>query len=84
MGKRQRRRDRQQSGSKRSRDIARPAPRVVFPNAAQPLLEVHIEPGTADDVRTMGIAYWEFSEPGAWSRNVSALGTAHQVLKTIK
>jgi hypothetical protein len=84
VGKRQRRRDRQQSGSKRSGAVARPAPRVVFPNAAQPLLEVHIEPGTANEVRTMGIAYWEFSEPGTWSRNVSPLGIAHQILKAIR
>ncbi|WP_148283106.1 MULTISPECIES: hypothetical protein [Kitasatospora] len=76
MGKRQRRRNREGV-----RQAAAPA-RVLYPTADQPLVEVHVAPGTAADLREVCELYWEFDEPGTWARNVSAIGTnASRIVK---
>jgi hypothetical protein len=85
--KRQERRKRQPTGGKSQQRQAvrlRLAERILFPSAEQPLLEVHLAPGTSDDVRATCLAYWAFTEPGVWGRKVAEIGVAHQILKDVK
>lgn len=80
MGKRERRR-------KRQRGKATPpaaTTRILYPSSAQPLLEVHLEPGTPDEVADLCRAYWEFTTPGTWARHVSAIGSTTQVYKAVR
>jgi hypothetical protein len=58
--------------------------RVLYPNAEQPLLEVHINPDTPADVATMCRQYWEFTTPGQWTRHVSAIGSTSLVYKAVR
>ncbi|WP_432066566.1 hypothetical protein [Streptomyces sp. C10-9-1] len=82
MGKRQRRRQRQQrNGRKQQRSVVR---RYLFPSAQQPLLEVRFEDGVSEEHRALCLAYWEFGEPGVWSRKVADLGSSGLVLRTVK
>ncbi|WP_330342598.1 hypothetical protein [Streptomyces sp. NBC_00557] len=80
MGKHERRRKRQRAAAKQQQ----PANRVLYPNAEQPLLEVHIQPGTPDDVAAMCRQYWEFTTPGQWTRHVSAIGSTSLVYKAVR
>lgn len=64
---------------------AAPEPEYVrYPSFERSLLEVAIEPGTPEGVAAMCRAYWEFTEPGTWARQVSALGSAHLVYKAVR
>ncbi|WTX00964.1 hypothetical protein OG216_46925 (plasmid) [Streptomycetaceae bacterium NBC_01309] len=82
MGKRQRRRSRDKS-ARGHRSHASP-PRLLYPDAEQPLLEVHVNQETPEDVRALCAAYWEFTEPGTWSRNVTDIGSSHDVVQAVK
>jgi hypothetical protein len=81
MGKRQRRRERQQNKARQSRP---PMRRHLFPREGDPLLEVHIEPGTSRADSDTCLAYWAFNEPGTWVHKVAEIGASVQVLRTVK
>ena len=81
MGKRERRRKRQRAAAKQQPPAVK---RVLYPNAEQPLLEVHINPDTPDDVAAMCRQYWEFTTPGQWTRHVSAIGSTSLVYKAVR
>ncbi|MGW1682096.1 hypothetical protein [Saccharopolyspora sp. NPDC002376] len=79
MGKRQRRRNRQQ------RKNSSPKPqRYLVPNAETPLVEVHFAPGISEDDKAMCLRYWEFDEPGTWTHRVAALGAPAHVQQTLR
>lgn len=80
MGKRDRRRKRQQAAAANRAAAAR----VLYPSAALPLLEVHITPDTPADVADMCRRYWEFSQPGQWTRHVAAIGSTSLVYKAVR
>ena len=81
MGKRERRRKRQRAAGKTSPPAVE---RVLYPSKEQPLLEVHINPGTPDDVAAMCRQYWEFTIPGQWTRHVSVIGSTSLVYKAVR
>lgn len=78
MGKRGRRRAREQGKGRQG------PPRILFPSRDRPLVEIHVQEGTPDDLRALCVAYWEFNDPGTWARNVSDIGAASQVATTVK
>lgn len=80
MGKRQRRRKRQQSAGQNPAAVER----HLIPSREQPLLEVYLEPGLSADDSALCLAYWAFSEPGTWTHKVASLGAAHLVSKKVK
>lgn len=82
MGKRQRRRQREQRNALTQAKQA--VPRYFWPDPAQPLLEVHLEEGMPDEDKALCLAYWEFAEPGTWNYKVAELGSSNRVLQKIK
>ncbi|MER5353407.1 hypothetical protein ABT093_24115 [Kitasatospora sp. NPDC002551] len=70
MGKRQRRRTREQG-----RDKAVESKRLLYPSATNPLVEIHITPEAPEELHEICASYWEFAEPGVWARPVSAIGS---------
>ncbi|MFE1463940.1 hypothetical protein ACFW6M_22895 [Streptomyces nigra] len=81
MGKRERRRKRQRAAAKQHQPAVK---RILYPSAEQPLLEVHIDPDTPNDVAAMCRQYWEFTVPGQWTRHVSAIGSTSLVYKAVR
>ncbi|MDI3402870.1 hypothetical protein [Streptomyces cavernicola] len=82
MGKRQRRRQRQQRNRLKQQQKAQR--RHLLPSAQRPLLEVCFEDGVSEDHEALCLAYWEFDEPGAWTRKVAELGSSSMVLRIVK
>lgn len=81
MGKRQRRRQREQT---KRRKQQRAVVRYLFPNAERPLLEVHFEDGTSGGDKELCLAYWAFTEPGTWTSKVADIGSSALVSRTVK
>lgn len=81
MGKRQRRRNRQQKQVKQQKPVTR---RYLIPDAATPLLEVVFQPDVTDDDKAICLDYWAFTEPGTWNRKVADIGPTTAVLRTVK
>ncbi|MFE7509969.1 hypothetical protein ACFU8I_01870 [Streptomyces sp. NPDC057540] len=62
-----------------------PAPeRVLLPTADAPLLELHFHDGITDDAKDLCRAYWEFTQPGAWARNVAQIGQTTFVSQIVR
>ncbi|MEU6242902.1 hypothetical protein [Streptomyces sp. NPDC047024] len=92
MGKRDQRRKRQRAkqkaiGVKRAHS-ADPKPtvpeRVLYPSADEPLIEVNFRDGITDEAKALCRAYWEFTEPGTWARNVAEIGSTTFVYRTVR
>lgn len=58
--------------------------RVVLPSDGAPLVEVCMAPGATAAEREMCLAYWEFTEPGAWVRHVAVIGEVREVVRVVK
>ncbi|MFB6632173.1 hypothetical protein ACFCWY_19970 [Streptomyces sp. NPDC056362] len=89
MGKRDRRRKRQQGKQpavKQQAPACEPPPpeRVLLPAADAPLLELHFNDGVTEDAKALCRAYWEFTQPGAWARNVAQIGQTTFVSQTVR
>lgn len=80
MGKRERRKKRQRAAAAERAAAAR----LLYPSPARPMLEVHIHPGTPDDVADVCRQYWEFTQPGQWTRAVSVIGSTSLVYKAVR
>lgn len=89
MGKRDRRRKRERAkasgaASAKAAPAPKAPPRILYPGAENPLVELHIDESADDETRALCRAYWEFAEPGVWARHVSAIGTSTtQVYKAV-
>lgn len=92
MGKRDQRRKRQRAkqkaaGMQRAHD-SNPKPavpeRVLYPSADEPLLEVNFHDDITDEAKALCRAYWEFTEPGTWARNVAEIGPTTFVSRTVR
>lgn len=84
MGKRDRRRRRERAKGRPSTPPAAP-PRLLFPGAGRPLVEVHVAADAPDDVKAMCRAYWEFDQPGTWAQPVASIGASTtQVYKAVR
>ncbi|MEU9998100.1 hypothetical protein [Streptomyces sp. NPDC050848] len=91
MGKRDRRRKRQQgkqAAAFRQQNAPAGGPvaptRMLYPSAAAPLIEVHFNEDITDDAKALCRAYWEFSQPGTWARNVADIGQTTFVSRTVR
>ncbi|WP_228981455.1 hypothetical protein [Streptomyces sp. DH12] len=91
MGKRDQRRKRQRAkqkaaGIQRAQSAA-PKPvepeRVLYPSVDEPLLEVTFHEDITDEAKALCRAYWEFTEPGTWARNVAEIGPTTFVYRTV-
>ncbi|MFE1928457.1 hypothetical protein ACFW91_38650 [Streptomyces asoensis] len=80
MGKRQRRRNRQQGKSSQRLQVQR----YLLPSGSQPYLEVLLEPGLSAQDKELCLAYWAFAEPGSWTHKVAEIGSSNHVLRTVK
>ncbi|MGW3386473.1 hypothetical protein [Streptomyces cinereoruber] len=83
MGKRQRRRNRQQKQSKTT-DKQQSQLRHLIPSADHPLLEVVFKSDVSDEDKAMCLDYWSFTQPGTWSYKVAEIGATTAVLRTVK
>ncbi|MDX3536201.1 hypothetical protein PV721_17845 [Streptomyces sp. MB09-01] len=81
MGKRQRRRNRQQkqTTAKQQRQL-----RHLIPSTEHPLLEVVFKPDVSDEDKAICLDYWSFAEPGIWAYKVAEIGPTTAVLRTVK
>ncbi|MFC9261256.1 hypothetical protein ACFT25_15710 [Streptomyces hydrogenans] len=85
MGKRDRRRKRQKA-KQQSTNTGVPATpeRVLYPSAAEPLIELLFNDGITDEAKALCRAYWEFTQPGTWARNVAEVGPTTFVSQTVR
>ncbi|MET9607229.1 hypothetical protein ABZZ17_19435 [Streptomyces sp. NPDC006512] len=82
MGKRERRRKREQAKRKQQRPGTTPAS-VVFDFPAEgPRLRAVIKPGLDPQVQELARLYWEINEAGKWARTVSSIGDSQWVAST--
>ncbi|GLV90749.1 hypothetical protein Slala04_22030 [Streptomyces lavendulae subsp. lavendulae] len=81
MGKRQRRRNRQQ---KQPRTTVKQQRRHLIPSTEHPLLEVVFKPDVSDKDKATCLDYWSFAEPGTWAYKVAEIGPTTAVLRTVK
>jgi hypothetical protein len=58
--------------------------RVLYPSADEPLLEVNFHADITDEAKALCRAYWEFTEPGTWARNVAEIGSTTFVYRTVR
>lgn len=84
MGKRQRRRQRQNRQKKAIQQQKPAVQRYLLPNADTPLLEVVFQPGVTEADKQICLDYWAFTEPGTWTRKVAEIGPTTAVLRTVK
>ncbi|WP_426361674.1 hypothetical protein [Streptomyces sp. E-08] len=94
MGKRDRRRKRQQAKQAATAGQQQvperepsglPAPeRILLPTHDAPLLELHFNDGITYDAKDLCRAYWEFTQPGTWARNVAQIGQTTYVSQTVR
>ncbi|MGW1409513.1 hypothetical protein [Streptomyces sp. NPDC002403] len=91
MGKRDQRRKRQRAKQKAAAKQLRvstgtpAAPeRVLYPNLGKPLIELHFNDDITDDAKALCRAYWEFTQPGTWARNVAEIGQTTFVSRTVR
>jgi hypothetical protein len=85
MGKRDRRRKRQRAKQQvQTTDVSSAVERVLYPSHGEPLIELHFNDGVTDDAKALCRAYWEFTEPGQWARNVAEIGQAAFVSRTVR
>ncbi|MEU9164302.1 hypothetical protein AB0D29_29035 [Streptomyces sp. NPDC048424] len=83
MGKRQRRRNRQQKQT-RTTPKQQAQCRHLIPNTEHPLLEVVFKPDVSDEDKAICLDYWSFAEPGTWAYKVAEIGPTTAVLRTVK
>lgn len=83
MGKRQRRRQRQQK-NKTVKQQKPAVQRYLLPNADAPLLDVVFHQDVTDEDKRICLDYWAFTEPGAWTWKVAEIGPTTAVLRTVK
>ncbi|MFF3366334.1 hypothetical protein [Streptomyces misionensis] len=83
MGKRQRRRQRQQK-NKTIKQQKQAVQRYLLPSADTPLLEVVFHQEVTDEDKQICLDYWAFTEPGTWTRKVAEIGPTTAVLRTVK
>ncbi|MFC7469764.1 hypothetical protein ACFQVA_22825 [Actinomadura keratinilytica] len=83
MGKRQRRRQRQQK-NKTIKQQKQAVQRYLLPSADTPLLEVVFYQEVTDEDKQICLDYWAFTEPGTWTHKVAEIGPTTAVLRTVK
>ncbi|MEU9858645.1 hypothetical protein [Streptomyces sp. NPDC047974] len=93
MGKRDRRRKRQQAKQAgaavtKQKHVPSGEPsvgeRVLLPTPEAPLIELHFNDGITDDAKALCRAYWDFTQPGTWARNVAQIGQTTFVSQTAR
>jgi hypothetical protein len=48
------------------------------------LIELHFDDGITNEAKAMCQAYWEFTQPGMWARNVAEIGQTTFVSQTVR
>ncbi|MGW4688546.1 hypothetical protein ACWEPM_27130 [Streptomyces sp. NPDC004244] len=81
MGKRERRRKREQAKRKQHRQVA-PQPVIFDFPPDKPRLRAVVKPGLDPQVQEIARLYWEINETGKWARTVSSIGDSQWAAAT--